>query len=129
MNRFESNLAEHKLTLRWGQLQTSQIHVGRKCNQACHHCHVDARFVENVSEDVGKSWCPVLNQISVAVEGVVHSVCRVPSDLFQPSSVRFLDNSGELHFSRRQSDDEQHMVAEQLVQLNALFQESRAGLS
>lgn len=42
MNRFESKLAEHSLTLRRGQLQTLQINVGRKCNQACTHCHVDA---------------------------------------------------------------------------------------
>jgi radical SAM/Cys-rich protein len=42
MNRFESKLAEHRLTLRRGALQTLQINVGRKCNQTCRHCHVDA---------------------------------------------------------------------------------------
>ncbi len=42
MNRFESKLAEHRLTLRRGQFRTLQINVGRKCNQACAHCHVDA---------------------------------------------------------------------------------------
>ena len=42
MNRFETKLAEHTLTLRRGQLQTLQINVGRKCNQTCTHCHVDA---------------------------------------------------------------------------------------
>ena len=42
MNRFETKLAEHCLTLRRGQLQTLQINVGRKCNQTCTHCHVDA---------------------------------------------------------------------------------------
>lgn len=42
MNRFEAKLAEHRLSLRRGQLQTLQINVGRKCNQACAHCHVDA---------------------------------------------------------------------------------------
>src|SRR5262249_20422593 len=42
MNRFEEKLAEHGLTLRRAGLQTLQINVGRKCNQACHHCHVDA---------------------------------------------------------------------------------------
>jgi len=42
MNRFDQKLAEDKLTLRRSRLQTLQINVGRKCNQACRHCHVDA---------------------------------------------------------------------------------------
>ena len=42
MNRFDQKLAEHCLTLRRGQLHTLQLNIGRKCNQACRHCHVDA---------------------------------------------------------------------------------------
>ena len=42
MNRFAQKLAEHGLTLRRGRLMTLQINVGRQCNQACRHCHVDA---------------------------------------------------------------------------------------
>src|SRR3954465_12107764 len=42
MNLFETKLAEHGLTLQRSPLQTLQINVGRKCNQACRHCHVDA---------------------------------------------------------------------------------------
>ena len=42
MNRCETQLAEHRLSLRRGQLQTLQVNVGRKCNQTCTHCHVDA---------------------------------------------------------------------------------------
>jgi radical SAM/Cys-rich protein len=42
MNRFDQKLAEHQLTLRRSRLQTLQLNVGRKCNQACRHCHVDA---------------------------------------------------------------------------------------
>jgi len=42
VNRFAEKLAEHGLQLRRGQLQTLQINVGRKCNQACRHCHVEA---------------------------------------------------------------------------------------
>src|ERR1043166_3828384 len=41
-NRFESKLAEEHLTLFRGRLQTLQINIGRKCNQACRHCHVEA---------------------------------------------------------------------------------------
>src|ERR1700693_1476186 len=42
MNRFEESLFEQNLALGRARLQTLQINVGRKCNQACRHCHVDA---------------------------------------------------------------------------------------
>ena len=42
MTRFESKLARHRLSLCRGRLQTLQVNLGRKCNQACRHCHVDA---------------------------------------------------------------------------------------
>lgn len=42
MNRFETKLAEHNLKLQRGSLQILQVNLGRKCNQACRHCHVDA---------------------------------------------------------------------------------------
>lgn len=42
MNRFDQKLAESGLGLERAEFQTLQINVGRKCNQACHHCHVDA---------------------------------------------------------------------------------------
>ena len=42
MNRFQQKLEAHKLGLHRARLQTLQLNVGRKCNQACRHCHVDA---------------------------------------------------------------------------------------
>lgn len=42
MNRFADKLAAYGLALRRGPLQTLQVNVGRRCNQACRHCHVDA---------------------------------------------------------------------------------------
>lgn len=42
MNCFEEKLRQHDVTLRRARLQTLQINVGRKCNQTCRHCHVDA---------------------------------------------------------------------------------------
>lgn len=42
MNRFQKLLDQHGLRLRRSQLHTLQINVGRKCNQSCRHCHVDA---------------------------------------------------------------------------------------
>src|SRR5262245_10278123 len=42
VNRFAQSLAANGLQLRRTRLETLQINVGRKCNQACRHCHVDA---------------------------------------------------------------------------------------
>src|SRR5215471_2693299 len=40
---FEQTLAQHGLApLRAAQATTLQVNVGKRCNQACHHCHVDA---------------------------------------------------------------------------------------
>ncbi len=42
MNVFDKRLVASRQTLTRGRLQTLQINVGRKCNQTCRHCHVDA---------------------------------------------------------------------------------------
>ncbi|MGZ8921275.1 MAG: arsenosugar biosynthesis radical SAM (seleno)protein ArsS [Limisphaerales bacterium] len=42
MNRFAEQLTAHGLDLRRAALETLQLNLGRKCNQACRHCHVDA---------------------------------------------------------------------------------------
>jgi len=60
MNRFEEKLSAHNLTLHRAMLQTLQINVGRKCNQTCRHCHVDAApwrtemMAESVARRVGE---------------------------------------------------------------------------
>jgi radical SAM/Cys-rich protein len=56
MHRFEQKLSENHLFLRRARLQTLQINVGRKCNQACRHCHVDAGpwRTEMVSKEVAE---------------------------------------------------------------------------
>src|SRR5262249_55969325 len=42
-NRFDDTLARHGLgRLSRRALTTLQVNVGKRCNQACHHCHVDA---------------------------------------------------------------------------------------
>jgi len=42
-NSFDAELARHALgTLRRGRTLTLQVNLGKLCNQACHHCHVDA---------------------------------------------------------------------------------------
>jgi radical SAM/Cys-rich protein len=42
MNPFKQALSSHGLALERGPFETLQINVGRKCNQTCTHCHVDA---------------------------------------------------------------------------------------
>jgi radical SAM/Cys-rich protein len=39
---FDKKLAEHGLELRATSVDTLQVNVGKLCNQACKHCHVDA---------------------------------------------------------------------------------------
>ncbi len=51
---FDATLRSHGLAapLRRRRITTLQLNVGRKCNQACHHCHVDAgpSRTEKISE-------------------------------------------------------------------------------
>jgi radical SAM/Cys-rich protein len=42
MSRFINALVEHGLALQRGQFRVLQVNLGKLCNQACHHCHVDA---------------------------------------------------------------------------------------
>src|SRR5437899_10678859 len=40
---FERTLAAHEVgPLVRGPATTLQVNVGKRCNQACHHCHVEA---------------------------------------------------------------------------------------
>ncbi|EEF59970.1 arsenosugar biosynthesis radical SAM (seleno)protein ArsS [Pedosphaera parvula] len=73
MNVFEQKLAELQLTLRRDALQTLQINVGRKCNQACRHCHVDAApwrtemMDETTAHRLGEwieKYCPAIVDIT-----------------------------------------------------------------
>jgi radical SAM/Cys-rich protein len=42
MNRFDQTLARHNLTLRRTLTRVLQLNIGKKCNQTCAHCHVNA---------------------------------------------------------------------------------------
>lgn len=56
MNPFDAILAAQGLSLRRGCLRVLQVNVGRRCNQACTHCHVDAApwRTEMMSEPVAR---------------------------------------------------------------------------
>ncbi|MSU20392.1 MAG: radical SAM/Cys-rich domain protein [Pedosphaera sp.] len=74
MNRFQQKLTEHALVLRRDRLQTLQLNVGRKCNQACRHCHVDAApwRTEMVDQEtahrIGK-WIETFRPATVDITG------------------------------------------------------------
>ena len=53
---FGQKLAEHGLDLRAAGVETLQVNVGKLCNQACKHCHVDAspRRTEVMSGEVAE---------------------------------------------------------------------------
>jgi len=42
MNEFQIALDSHNLKLRRGSTRFLQLNIGRKCNQTCAHCHVNA---------------------------------------------------------------------------------------
>ena len=39
---FDGALTAHELQLRRASTTTLQVNLGKRCNQACHHCHVEA---------------------------------------------------------------------------------------
>ena len=39
---FAKKIREHQINLKRSAIETLQINVGKLCNQACHHCHVEA---------------------------------------------------------------------------------------
>jgi radical SAM/Cys-rich protein len=42
MNLFDRTLSEHGLQLRRARTRVLQLNIGKKCNQTCAHCHVNA---------------------------------------------------------------------------------------
>jgi radical SAM/Cys-rich protein len=57
MNRFQTQVSLAGLSLRRADgLETLQLNLGRKCNQACRHCHVDAApwRTEMMGEDTAR---------------------------------------------------------------------------
>ena len=61
---FDEHLREREISLPPLSVSTLQINVGRICNQACLHCHVDAspRRTETMSEEVARACIDVLER-------------------------------------------------------------------
>jgi radical SAM/Cys-rich protein len=63
-NRFAARVAERHGELRAGSVTTLQVNVGKRCNQACRHCHVDASptRIEVMPDDVVEACLDVLTR-------------------------------------------------------------------
>ena len=42
MKAFETALLEHNIELKRKSVKILQVNIGKRCNQACHHCHVES---------------------------------------------------------------------------------------
>lgn len=52
-SRFEETLAQSGLKVKRDRITTLQVNIGKRCNQACHHCHVEAgpKRTENMERE------------------------------------------------------------------------------
>ena len=71
---FERKLTAHGLTLTRSHLEVLQINVGRKCNQACRHCHVDAapwrtEMMDRATAEKIAEWIECFQPASVDLTG------------------------------------------------------------
>src|SRR5688500_6245373 len=85
MNPFAQRLAAHNLTLRRARIETLQVNVGRKCNQACRHCHVDAGpwRIEMMSAQVAERVSDWIKQHRPAVVDITGGAPEL-SEHFRP---------------------------------------------
>ncbi|MDQ3685481.1 MAG: radical SAM protein [Acidobacteriota bacterium] len=68
-NDFDQKLAAHNITLRAVAVETLQVNVGKLCNQACKHCHVDASptRTEIMTREVAEGVIGVVRRFSIPV--------------------------------------------------------------
>ncbi len=64
---FSAKLAAQGLTLRATSVDTLQVNVGKVCNQACKHCHVDAspKRTESMSPEVVEAVLDALRKFRI----------------------------------------------------------------
>ena len=91
MNRFEKQLQTHKASLKRETLLTLQLNIGRQCNQACRHCHVDAApwRTETLAPDIAnriKDWIRTYRPQTVDITGGAPELCPEFRSLVQTAS-------------------------------------------
>ncbi len=64
---FQQKLAAHGLELRATTVETLQVNVGKLCNQACQHCHVDAspKRTESMSHETAEQVLAALERFRI----------------------------------------------------------------
>lgn len=64
---FEEKLLSHNLYLRSNEIEVLQVNVGKLCNQACKHCHVDAspKRTEIMGRDTIEACLNVLRRYKI----------------------------------------------------------------
>src|SRR5581483_6999762 len=69
MTRFVDTLADHGLAIRRTGLRVLQVNVGKLCNQACQHCHVDAgpKRTERMTRETAEEVVAAMGRLSPAV--------------------------------------------------------------
>ncbi|HCE05057.1 MAG TPA: radical SAM protein [Verrucomicrobiales bacterium] len=91
MNRFEKQLQTHKASLKREALLTLQLNIGRQCNQACRHCHVDAApwRTETLAPDIANrinDWIRTHRPQTVDITGGAPELCPEFRGLVQTAS-------------------------------------------
>lgn len=61
---FAKKLSEHHLVLGREKITTLQVNIGKRCNQACHHCHVESTPLrtENMDQRTAERLVQVIRQ-------------------------------------------------------------------
>jgi len=64
---FDEKLNAHGLELRSTEIEILQINVGKLCNQACQHCHVDAspRRTEIMTAEIAEACLDSLRKYKI----------------------------------------------------------------
>ena len=91
MNRFEKQLQTHKTSLKREAFLTLQLNIGRQCNQACRHCHVDAApwRTESLAPHIAnriKDWIRTHRPQTVDITGGAPELCPEFRSLVQTAS-------------------------------------------
>ena len=91
MNRFEKQLQAHGVTLKREALLTLQLNIGRQCNQACRHCHVDAApwRTETLSPETAariQDWILTHRPRTVDITGGAPELCSEFRNLVQTAT-------------------------------------------
>jgi radical SAM/Cys-rich protein len=68
---FEAALREHNIELKRDAIKILQVNIGKRCNQACHHCHVESG--PNRTENMERETVERLLEL-LAKEPQIHTV-------------------------------------------------------